>query len=108
MKKRADGRYCKQILVGYHSDGRKKTKTIYGKTIREVEKKERELRSELEQGIYVDNKNILISQWADEWLSVYKGSISTNTYRRYEQMIKNQIKPLLGDIPLVKLRLNTV
>ena len=40
MKKRADGRYCKQIFIGYKPDGTRRMKTIYGKTIREVEKKE--------------------------------------------------------------------
>ena len=43
MKKRADGRYCKQVLVGYKSDGTRKMKNIYGKTIKEVETKERKL-----------------------------------------------------------------
>ncbi len=108
MKKRADGRYCKQIIIGYQSDGKRKTKTLYGKTIREVEAKERELRQELERGIYVENKNISVSEWADEWLSVYKDSVSNNTYRRSEQIVKNQIKPLLGDFKLTLLRLNTV
>ena len=44
MKKRADGRYCKNICVGYHPDGKRKFRTIYGKTIKEVEHLEREIK----------------------------------------------------------------
>ena len=43
MKRREDGRYCKQILVGYKPDGTKKMKTVYGKTIKEVEHKANEV-----------------------------------------------------------------
>lgn len=50
-KRRADGRYCKQILVGYTPDGKRKMKNVYGKTIKEVEQKERELRDNIENGI---------------------------------------------------------
>lgn len=35
-KKRADGRYCKQILLGYKPDGKRIMKTIYGTTIKEL------------------------------------------------------------------------
>ena len=43
-KKRSDGRYCKQILVGYKDDGRRIVKTLYAKTIRELEQKELQVR----------------------------------------------------------------
>ena len=55
MKRRADGRYCKQIFVGYKPDGTRKMKTIYGKTVKEVEKKERELRSQIDKGLNISS-----------------------------------------------------
>ena len=81
-KKRADGRYCKQILVGYQPDGKRKMKTLYGKTIKEVEKKERELREQIESGINVID-NITVGEWADIWLKTFKSNIANNTYTRY-------------------------
>ncbi len=104
MKKRADGRYCKQVLVGYHSDGRRKMKTIYGKTIKEVEKKERELRENVQIGINVLQENITVEEWGKQWLIVYKAKVSKGTYEMYEKMLKNHIIPSIGNIPLTKLK----
>jgi len=95
MKKRADGRYCKQILVGYKPDGTKKVKTIYGKTIKEVEKKERELRREIDDGVDVC-ENITVAEWADIWIKTYKSNVEYNTEKRYRSTIDNQIKPTIG------------
>lgn len=107
MKKRADGRYCKQILVGYKPDGRRTMKTIYGKTIKEVEKRERELRGQIETGINVVDE-VTVSEWADLWLKTFKSNIANNTYARYEGIITHQIKPYLGHIPINKVRLGMI
>lgn len=99
LKKRADGRYCKQILLGYYPDGRRKMKTIYGTTIKEVEKKERECRNMIEQGI-VEENNITVCEWSEMWLKTYKANVSYNTYQMYSNALQNHINPVLGDILL--------
>lgn len=106
-KKRADGRYCKQILVGYKPDGKRKMKTIYGKTIKEIEQKEREIRDQIDNGINVIDV-ITTGEWADKWLKTFKTNIAHNTYTRYEGIIDNQLKPYLGKIPLGKVKLDMV
>lgn len=95
MKKRTDGRYCKQILVGYTPDGKRKMKTVYGKTIKEVELKERELKSKIEAGMNVVDK-ITVEEWANNWLETYKATTSYNTYQVYSVSIKNHINPAIG------------
>lgn len=55
MKRRADGRYLKQIVVGYNDDGDPIRKSVYGKTIREVEEKILELKGQMWNGIRLDN-----------------------------------------------------
>ncbi len=107
MKKRADGRYCKQILVGYHSDGRRNVKNIYGKTIREIEKKERELRNQIDCGIDIGSRdsNILLREWALDWLETYKiNNVEHNTYSMYRNSIYKHIIPALGDFPVKSLK----
>lgn len=99
MKKRADGRYCKQILLGYYPDGRRKMKTLYGSTIKEVEKKERECRNMIEQG-FVEENNITVCEWSEMWLKTYKANVSYNTYQMYSNALRNHINPVLGDILL--------
>ncbi len=106
-KKRADGRYCKQIIVGYQPNGKRKMKTIYGKTIREVEDKEREIKGQIDQGINVTDV-MTTGEWADIWITTFKNSLAHNTHTRYEGIIENQIKPYLGRIQLSQVRLNMV
>ena len=103
-KKRADGRYCKQILVGYKPDGKRQMKTIYGKTIREVEQKEREIREQIENGINLTKGEVTLKEWSLQWLGVYKNNVSHATYLMYESSLNNYIIPNLGDIPLSKLK----
>lgn len=88
-KKRADGRYCKQILVGYKPDGKRQMKTIYGKTIREVEQKERDIREQIDMGIKVVDI-ITTGEWADTWLKTFKSNIAHNTYTRRGLSKSNQ------------------
>ena len=38
-KKRPDGRYATSTIVGYTDDGKPKRKTLYGRTIMELDKK---------------------------------------------------------------------
>ncbi len=107
MKKRADGRYCKQILVGYLPNGKRKMKTIYGRTIKEIEKKERELRQQIDDGIIISSKvdNLIFETWATEWLRTYKlGSVENATYAMYENAINTYLIPEFGNILLKDLK----
>lgn len=103
MKKRADGRYCKQVLVGYSFDGKRKFKTIYGKTIKEVEKKEREIKNSIEKGLSIED-SIALGEWSDMWLKVYKNNVEYNTRVMYENAINKHIKPELGMMQLKNLK----
>lgn len=103
-KKRADGRYCKQILLGYKPNGKRIMKTIYGTTIKEVEQKERKIRDDIEKGIDLTQKDITLKEWGSQWLNVYKNNVSRATRIMYESSLNNYIIPALGDIPLSKLK----
>ncbi|MDD6735782.1 MAG: site-specific integrase [Clostridiales bacterium] len=103
-KKRKDGRYCKQILVGYKDNGSRIMKTIYAKTIRELEQKEVQLRNEINQGKVFINDNITFGAWSEKWLETYKRNVSNNTYLMYKNCINNHIIPSIGKIQLSKLK----
>ncbi len=107
MKKRADGRYCKQIFVGFKPDGKRKMKTVYGKTIKEIEKKEREFRNQIDCGIDVasSDADISLREWAIDWLDTYKlNNVEHNTYEMYRNSIYKHIIPQLGDILIKNLK----
>ena len=104
MKKRADGRYCKQVLVGYNSNGTRKMKSVYGKTIKEVEKKEREIQEKLATGLNVIEDSVTIEEWSLKWLAVYKANVSRGTFVMYEQCLRNHIIPTVGMVQIPKLK----
>ena len=102
-KKRADGRYIKQIKIGYQDNGKPKLKNIYAKTVQELEAKVAEFKSQYLKGIIVDDKNLTLGQWAEQWITAYKKDVSYNTYTAYEGCIKRHLlKSPVADIKISK------
>lgn len=104
MKKRKDGRYAKQILLGYSEDGKRKYKTLYGKTQAEVDKKERGLRSAIDGGYNPSGSSITLGEWLKEWLDTYNMNIRPNTLKSYTSQIKRIATPSVRDIKLCDLK----
>ena len=104
MKKRKDGRYCKQIVIGFDEEGRRKTKNIYGTSIRDVEQRAALFKDEFKKGIAVIEDNITIKEWAEEWLKTYKSGVSKNTYSFYENIVNKHIIPTIGKKRLSSLK----
>ena len=95
-KKRKDGRYLVQVLIGYKSDGKPKYKNVYAHTVRELEEKAAKIRDEIEKGISVTDERLTVEQWATRWLELYKANVSYNTNRIYASAINVQIIPAIG------------
>jgi integrase len=89
-KKRKDGRYSKQFVVGYSPEGKKKIVTLYGGTIEELDRKIDEFKEKSKNGPIID-KNITLSQWATEWLKLYKETGVVNTDRYYKSIVNRHV-----------------
>lgn len=100
--KRADGRYSTSITITI--DGIKKQRTVYGKTIKEVDEKVSELRTQYSRGGVIDDRTITMGEWAQMWLERKKISVSYNTYHGYENSVRVHIVPMLKDIRLKDLK----
>ena len=99
IRQRKDGRWEGLYTVNY------KRKSVYGKTQTEVRKKLNEVLNDINNGMYVENTNITLGAWLDEWLEVYaKPTVKLSTYGSYEGYIRNHIKPEIGKIKLSALR----
>ena len=107
-KKRADGRYSTQIMLGYRDNGKRIVKTLYGRTIQELSKKEVDFRNKLNNGMLLANENITVGEWADIWIKTFKISISHNTHVRYECIISKHIKPMIGYLPISKVKIHHI
>lgn len=91
-KKRPDGRYMVNIKIGFDENGKQKYKSIYGKSIREVDAKVTDFRSLMNKGIIVDDEGMTLGAWSEKWLKAYKEDKEHNTYAMYENCVKNHIK----------------
>lgn len=103
-KKRADGRYCTHVVIGRKSDGKPQRKTVYAKTIREMEVKAAELRRQVDTGLVVHGDDITVGEWAMEWLKTYKSSAAYNTQETYRQTISAHVIPTIGHMRIKDVR----
>lgn len=107
MKKRKDGRYLKQVLIGYNDEGKPRFKNIYGTSKTEVEQRAALFKAEFEKGIAVTDENLTFGSWADKWLETYKGTVSYNTKNMYKNIIEKHLKPSLGTVKIKNIK-NTI
>ena len=68
VKKRPDGRYMMQIYLGM-VDGKRKYKSVYGATPKEVETKADDVRRMLGKGLDVASQRDTFQEWADTFLT---------------------------------------
>jgi integrase len=60
--------------------------------------------SEIAKGSYVEPSKTTLAEFLDMWLKDVKSQVSPKTYERYYQICHKNIAPLLGTIPLSKLK----
>ncbi|MCI6731862.1 MAG: site-specific integrase [Lachnospiraceae bacterium] len=110
-KKRADGRYYANVVVGIDpKTGRYIRESIYGKTEEEVNLKEAKIKDALKKNTYSNDNGIVLKEYALYWIRRYKADpeleehpeLST-TYRDYMNIIKNHLGPM-EQLPLMKIK----
>ena len=101
--RRADGRIAVQVYIG-SIDGKRKYKTVYGKTQKEAEQKAAELRAQLHRGVDLISTDRTFSFWAERFLKTKKNSVSVGWYRCLEQRLCH-FTDRFGDAELFKIRL---
>jgi hypothetical protein len=98
-----------KIVVGRKPDGTQNRKTVYGKTRKEVSDKIIALTNSLNIGTYIEPSKLLVGQWLSNWLEQYKSiKLKPTTYDCYETLIKNNIKPEIGDNMLKDLKVEHI
>lgn len=97
-KKRADGRYQANISTGYDSFGKLIRKTVYAKSIRELDEKIFKLKQETATGI--KTSDMTLYDYSVSWFKTYKAMKSINTRTMYDNIIEKHIKNSIGYIPI--------
>lgn len=108
IHQRKDGIWLASVTIGRDEEGKLIRKVVYASSKPEAAAKKQELLEKVKRGIhYIDGDKITVSQWVDKWLETYAAGsdgVRGNTLAGYRSLVKNHIKPKLGDIRLQKLR----
>lgn len=86
---RSDGYYCTQITVGFDDEtGKRNRKTVYAKTIPELDNSIAQIRVDLLNGKKIHNERVSFSQYSQKWLKQRKPFLEYKTYVMYESVLK--------------------
>ncbi len=96
-RKRADGTLEKRFTV----DG--KRYSIYGVNSKELQQKEKEVRRQIEAGLYTDNRNLTFDKYFEEWLAGKRNGTKGNTLKTYKCHYRKHISPMLGNRKIQKI-----
>ena len=102
VKKRPDGRYAMQIYLGVEN-GKRKYKTVYGSTPKEVQKKADEVRLIIGKGIDISAQRDTFKEWGNHWLKIKKAIVSPAHYKTCEQKLRI-INCYIGDMPISQIK----
>ena len=105
IRKRKDGRWEGRYVAGHDAEGKPIRRNVMGKSQAEVKEK---LKTALAEAGAVDLSKVdtyTVGSWAEHWYRLYAWpNLRDSTRRSYEGLIRHRIVPVLGDIPLKKLK----
>ena len=101
---RPDGRWTAQIDLGWVG-GRRRRKTVYANSERDVLAKRDQIRNQLVRGVNFTDVPRTVEDWLNEWLQTVKSGdgTSASTLERYDQVVRVHIIPTIGRIKLTAL-----
>lgn len=106
-KKRKDGRYSKQVTISI-KDGKPVRKTIYGSTIKELDKNYRDFMSLMDKGIILQEQNTTFKELSELWLTNEKlGSVRDQTISTIKGQLST-VNSYIGDIRIKDLRMSHI
>jgi len=101
---RADSRWCASVTLGYNAVGKRVRRTVYGTTKGEVQEKLGRLSTSKLDGTLCEPNKMTTGEFLARWLAdVVKPTKRVTTATTYAGVIKKQILPRIGGIPLTKL-----
>jgi integrase len=105
IRERSRGHWAIVIDLRDSKTGKRKRKWhSFAGTKRGAQEKCAQLITELKSGNYVEASKETISEFFERWLLDIKSRVSPRTHERYAEIVRKNIVPVLGAIPLKKLR----
>jgi integrase len=103
-RRASDGLWVGMLDLGIAS-GKRRRKTVYGQSEREVLEKLHDLRAGRDRGLDLLARSQTVGQWLDAWLSEIKSFDGTRpaTLTLYRGFANRYVKPVIGNVRLDKL-----
>lgn len=114
IKNKKEPAYKIRVCCGYDSQNKKivKTDTYHPDPSLSAKQQEKEaqryadeLERKIKDGVSIDGKKMSFEQFALEWLERRKNSLTYNTYRSYETMIRTKLLPAFGTMKVPNIKL---
>ena len=87
LRQRNDGRWECTVMVGFRDNGRRKYRSFYGQTQKDVRAKLRKYQEEQAEGL--DNDKLWgFSEWADFWYESHKDNVTAATQQSYKYTLR--------------------
>ncbi len=96
------GKWTAQVSLGYDGEGKRKRRTMYGKTQAEVMAKVRQIHQQLADGTYSDT-DLTVKAYLERWLKEKARTVKPRTAELYKEQAERYVYPRIGNIRLVKL-----
>lgn len=98
IRKRSDGRWEARIIIGHKNDGTPMYKSAFAKTQKSALKELHHLIELYRDVDLTEDCRMTLGEWLDKWLDEYMiFTIRESTLDSYRAMVKNQVKPFIGD-----------
>jgi integrase len=105
VRERSPGHWAIVIDVRDPATGKRRRKWhSFRGTKRQAQDEGTRLLAELNSGSYVESSKETVEAFLDRWLADIKPRVSPRTHERYAEIARKCIVPMLGSIPLKKLR----
>jgi integrase len=105
IRERSPGHWAIILDINDPTTGKRRRKWHSFKgTKRKAQEECARLISQIKEGSYVEPSKTTLAEFLDVWLRYVKPRVSPKTYERYDQICHKNITPLLGTIPLGKLK----
>lgn len=90
-------RYAGQVELGWDSEGRRRRKTVYGRSEAEVVRKMQALRRQLLEQGDLPTADTTVTKWLEYWLrEIAADRLKPNTFRSYRTAVNKHIVPAIG------------
>jgi hypothetical protein len=105
IRQRSPGHWAIVLDTRDPASGKRKRKWHSFKgTKREAQVECSKLIAAMSGGTYVDPSRQTVAKFLDKWLAYMVSQISRRSHERYTEIVKKNLVPALGSVPLTKLR----